>query len=737
MTTGFVKSGWRIASFGTFLFLLATIFVTELAVMGMGRPLLVRLNPVPGALLDAGILVTVFSLPLLLYCQRLRSEEMGTRQAIWTLYFKVLGIIFLVEFGIMLLLSGYLRSENPELVGLADAFCALMLSAPPLWLMFRRLELRYRRVTLSDYLNNPPMLYLLLLVMVFLADLQQELLLPLFLQEDDTFLYKLANSVLTTLFIAPVLWLLVARPLRRSAVSEQARARAVYAQVNDAVITFDGRGRIDNFNPEAERIFGYRPDEIIGENVARLFSDGLSALHLLVDSGELAGELVDFPGREMLGRRKDGTHISMDVSLSRMQLLGKSEFLLIMRDISDRRLAEEQLQASEARFREIFEQTDDAIIFLHPRTLAVIDINRVTEEMFGFSWRSLSHDGLRLMFPEEEFDPISKQLLAIFSGESLQLENLAGHHFDGREIIVSMRAKLATLRNVEILYCTLRDVTQRVQLESEAREIQSKLIHANKMTSLGLMVSGVAHEINNPNNFILTNARMLSGSWQDALKILREYAEEHGEVLLGGIPLSRLEKQSGELFDGILDGSRRISEIVNNLKGFARQESVELDGLVDMNKVAESAVSILRHEIVRFTNHFKIELQEGLPLVGGNRQMLGQVVVNLLMNACQALPDKNRGVELRTLYDWRAGEAVLTVADQGSGIPAETARRIMDPFFTTKLDSGGTGLGLSICRSIVKDHQGNLEFTTKPGVGTTFFIRLPVKVAQKGVEHNE
>jgi PAS domain S-box-containing protein len=723
-----LKNNWRVASTGTFVFLLVIIFVTELAVMG--SPLLSRFDRVSAALVDAGILVAVFSLPLMLFCLRLRSQELGPKSALWGLYFRVLVIIFIIESSVMFLMpAGKFGSKNLS-VGVIDALLTLSLSAPPLWLMFRRLERRYRKVPLADYLNNPPMLYMMLLLMVFFADLQQEVLLPILFNDLNSFFHKIANAVMTTLFIAPILWLLVARPLRRSALSEQARTRAVYAQVVDAVITFDGQGLVECFNPGAQRIFGYSADEMAGQHAAQLFDEGRDALNRLVkEAAANTAEQTRVPGYELLGSRSDGTSVTMDVSISKIQQLGKAEFLLIMRDITERREAGEALQASEIRFRQLFEQSDDAIFFLNAHNFAVIDINSVMANMFGYSRVELSEKGLAVLFGDEDYQRVRQLLGRVKQGESLQLDKLGSRHKDGREIVTSLRAKATELREGEIIYCTFRDVTERVRMEAEAKEIQSKLIQANKMTALGLMVSGVAHEINNPNNFILSNSRLLEGSWQDALKILKEYYQENGDFLLGGIPFSRLESQSRQLFAGIVDGSRRINEIVSNLKGFARQESVALDSEVDINQVANAAVSILHHEIVRLTERFRFEPAAVLPRVKGNRQQLGQVVVNLLMNACQALTDKTRAVVLRTYFNPEASEVVVAVHDEGSGMSAEAAKLIMEPFFTTKLDSGGTGLGLTICRTIIREHNGTIDFSSEPGRGTTFFIRLPVPEA--------
>jgi signal transduction histidine kinase len=282
-----------------------------------------------------------------------------------------------------------------------------------------------------------------------------------------------------------------------------------------------------------------------------------------------------------------------------------------------------------------------------------------------------------------------------------------------------------TLQGVDIVFCSIRDITDRIHLEEEARDIQSKLIHTNKMTSLGLLVSGVAHEINNPNNYVMANSRLLANVWQDALKVLREYYRENGDFMVGGIPFSIANENSTQLFTGIIDGSSRINDIVSNLKDFARQDRSMAGGDVDINRIITSAVTILHHQLIKHTDRFHLDLQENLPSVKGSSQQLEQVVINLLMNACQALPDKRSGIWVTTGYDESSGQVNVTVRDEGLGMPATIHDRVLEPFFTTKLDSGGTGLGLSISQSIVKEHNGSLEFTSDPGTGTTFSVKIP------------
>jgi signal transduction histidine kinase len=157
-----------------------------------------------------------------------------------------------------------------------------------------------------------------------------------------------------------------------------------------------------------------------------------------------------------------------------------------------------------------------------------------------------------------------------------------------------------------------------------------------------------------------------------------------------------------------------------------RQDEAQFYDDVNLNLVATSAVSMLHYELVKYTDNFHIRLADDLPSVRGSRQQLGQILINLLMNACQSLPDKSRSVWLETSYDPIQGDVKLSVRDEGEGIPDELREKILQPFFTTKIESGGTGLGLSISHSIIKDHDGELDFVSQKDVGTTFTVTLPV-----------
>jgi len=164
---------------------------------------------------------------------------------------------------------------------------------------------------------------------------------------------------------------------------------------------------------------------------------------------------------------------------------------------------------------------------------------------------------------------------------------------------------------------------------------------------------------------------------------------------------------------------------VDDLKNYVREESADLTQPVDVNAVLESAVSLVSNMIKKATNHFSTDLADNLPTLRGNFQRLEQVIINLLQNACQAIPDNRRGIRVSTRFDRGKDCIVVTVEDEGTGIPLEILPHIRDPFFTTRHDKGGVGLGLSISSRIVEEHGGTMDFTSEPGKGTTVSVLLP------------
>lgn len=271
-----------------------------------------------------------------------------------------------------------------------------------------------------------------------------------------------------------------------------------------------------------------------------------------------------------------------------------------------------------------------------------------------------------------------------------------------------------------------RDITERKKAEEQAKLHQQQLMQASKMVALGTLVSGVAHEINNPNNFIMLNSPMLKEAWENAMPILEKYYAENGDFLIGGMNFTEMRNNIPALFSGISDGAKRIKQIVDDLKNYVRDDTADLTQSVDITAVLKSAVALLSNMIKKSTNRFSIEYGKNIPSLKGNFQRLEQVIINLIQNACQALPDAKKGIFISVRFIKENSNIVIKVRDEGKGIPPEMLLHITDPFFTTKHDSGGIGLGLSISAKIVEEHSGSMRFESQIGAGTIVTISLPV-----------
>jgi signal transduction histidine kinase len=241
----------------------------------------------------------------------------------------------------------------------------------------------------------------------------------------------------------------------------------------------------------------------------------------------------------------------------------------------------------------------------------------------------------------------------------------------------------------------LDDITQRVRLEEQ-------LVQTEKLTSLGLLAAGVAHEVNTP------------------LAVISNYIQMLAKQLPGHDPRH-------QLIDKIVKQTFRASEIVNNLLNFSRTASAEFTE-VDLNTVVEETLSLVSHPFRNARVSVIKAFQKELPPVLGSKNRLQQVFLNLFMNARDAMPNGGM-LEVRTAAN--NGYVEIEVTDTGMGIPRENLMRIFDPFFTTKSSERGTGLGLSVSYGIIKEHAGKIDVRSTPGKGTSFRLEFPV--ARKAV----
>ena len=385
---------------------------------------------------------------------------------------------------------------------------------------------------------------------------------------------------------------------------------------------------------------------------------------------------------------------------------------------------EKQLQESEERFKEIFEQHYDAIILLDSESLTCIDANMTAETLFGCGQKELKHDFSCLFKDRTKYEEF-KKIICDRNRKDFLIGQFSFMRRDGREIICGVKGKTIKIRGRDVLYCSFRDIKEKIETEEKEKHIQAKLIQTNKMTSLGTLASGIAHEINNPNNFIMTNTQMFADIWKDAEKILRDYYENYGDFSLGGLTFPELKDMVPGMLSGTIEGSRRISNIIKSLKEFSRPVDNRLQDQIDVNNVIDFSISILDGQIKKYTDSFVKNLGKNLPAVRGNPQQIEQVIINLIQNALHALPDREHGVFISSSFDADSGYILIKIKDEGKGMKKEIVERITEPFFTTKKKTGGTGLGLYISYSIIKKHKGFLDIKSVLDRGTEVVVKLP------------
>lgn len=367
-----------------------------------------------------------------------------------------------------------------------------------------------------------------------------------------------------------------------------------------------------------------------------------------------------------------------------------------------------ELQAVERTLSQANEYLSDVLqavsdaLFVVDDAGVVLTVNRAALSLLGYEDHELLGEELRLLAPAIELETLG-------AGEGRERPahdgpvrvNTALQTRTGESIPVLLSiSRLQDAQGDVVHVCAATDMRERLKLESE-------LHHAQRLESLGQLSAGVAHEINNPLSYLIGNLQYLS--------------EELSDNVLAHHPDAR------EALEQASEGAERVREVVADLLAFARQEKDDLKA-VDMRRVLESTIRLVGGQVKR-----RAQLRSEItmvPMVRAQPARLGQVFLNLIMNAVQALPRERRRdnwVLIRT--EARTDEVVVEVRDNGPGIPDEVRTRIFEPFFTTKPVGVGTGLGLSICHGIIKRFGGRITLTTELGQGTSFFVHLPISPA--------
>lgn len=511
--------------------------------------------------------------------------------------------------------------------------------------------------------------------------------------------------------------------------------KTILENASEGILIVNSSGKIEITNRRIENLFGYSWEELIGKSVENLLPKSQRDIHQEHRTYYTANPRTRPMGQgmDLVARRKDGTEFPVEISLSYIKTDDDLLTIAFVSDISVRKRAEEGLRRERERAQKYLDIADVLLVAIDDEGKITM-INQKGCTILGYKEEELiGKDWFETCLPQKIRDRLKTLFLQIMKGEVDSTE-----HFENPILTKSGEERLITWHNSVLkdengksigTLSSGQDITEQKQVEEFAAQQQQQILQADKMATIGILAAGIAHEINNPNNYILLNGKIISKVWNDISPMLQKYFEDNGDFSLAGMPYTKAKDKIGRLISGVSDGAMRIQRIIQSLKDFARYDQGAFENNINLNYIVESAIVIVQNLINKSTNRFSVKYGKGIPKIRGNSQQLEQVIINLITNSCQALEIREKGLFISTDYDKTSENVSIEVKDEGVGISPENLKYILDPFFTTKRDSGGTGLGLSVSYNIIKNHGGEIDFSSRPGIGTT--VRLTIPVNQK------
>jgi two-component system NtrC family sensor kinase len=500
------------------------------------------------------------------------------------------------------------------------------------------------------------------------------------------------------------------------------RFRDVALSISDWVWEMDNQGHYTYCSERVVDVLGYTAEEIIGKTpfdlmssdeatrVKKIFKKIVKSQEPIVD---LENWNISRQGQEVCLQTNGVPMFDKDGNFYGYRGVDK--------DITERKRAEEALRKSEEKYRSLITNIPD-VTWTTDSEGKTVFISPNIKNVYGFTPEEIYKAGERLWLGRIHPDDIEKVIkaygLLFTKNESFDVEYRIQRK-DGQWIWLHDRA-IGTYEKDDEMYAdgVFSDITERVRAQEELKDMQTQLVQSEKMASLGMLVAGVAHEINTPVGAV--------SSMYDTLVRAVEELKLNMDTICAREPNE--QKKVKKMFKIIEDankviasGTERVTNIVRRLKSFARLDEAEIRK-VDIHEGIEDTLTIVYHEL----KHKAVVKRNfgDIPPISGNPSQLNQVFLNLFINAVQAI--KNKGVITVKTFQ-KNGHVHVQIKDTGVGIPKEALKKIFDPGYTTKGVGVGTGLGLSICYQIVKDHHGEILVESKVGKGTNFTVILPIK----------
>ncbi len=456
-------------------------------------------------------------------------------------------------------------------------------------------------------------------------------------------------------------------------------------------------GRILEVNDAWVRLYGWSRDEARSMRVSDVSAEPTETQRAVSAATNTGGAVIPLRWH----RKKDGTVFPVELTSGTLRVGERQLMYAVMADVTERRRADDALHRSEARFRALVEGMPDGIL-VHRRS-AVVYMNPALRALLGYR----AEDPVVGMSPLDFVDPDQRELVrdrirhVQVDGKPTPLIEFQVKRADGTTVPTEVSAIPVDYDGEPAVLAIFRDVSGRKKLEAQ-------LVLADRLSSLGRLAASVGHEINNPLAYML-----------GSVQVLQREIDGNDEMA------TPLRSHLLERLAVLEQGTTRVRDIVHDLKALSVSERREV-GPVDLHGVLDTCANMAEHEI-RY--RAKLVRSYGPPaFVDANEARLGQVFLNLLINAAQALPDSSpdaHEVRITTSHTDRAA-VVIEVADTGEGIPTALRDRIFEPFFTTK-ESIGTGLGLSISHSIVTSYGGTIQALPNEPRGAIIRVTLPLR----------
>jgi PAS domain S-box-containing protein len=391
--------------------------------------------------------------------------------------------------------------------------------------------------------------------------------------------------------------------------------------------------------------------------------------------------------------------------------------------------AEQALEDSERTFHSLAESTKAHICVVQDDRYAYA--NQAFLDYYG-----VDEEELQLIAPEEMMMGMMTSeatARARTAWEDAMERGASSFHFEMNDVEgnwFQLNVSMTQLDGKESVVMMATDIT-------ELKRAQQEMYRADKMAALGQIVAGVAHEINNPNNFIYFNLPILRKYIEAMTPLLEPRLECEPDFTILGMPFDTFLEDIFKLLENMEHGSTRITSIVSDLKNYVRSDEDQQRRREQVSRAIERVMTLVGKQVRKMVKRLDVDVEEALPLVEMNVGKVEQVLINLLINAGHAADKDASWVKLSARRAAGAEDWIeVLVEDNGAGIPQDRLEQIFEPFFTSKGRDQGTGLGLSISQRIIEEHGGTLTVTSDEGVGSCFSVRLPVAPAAENSSTN-